>query len=110
MIRTITSALAKVLIKVVSRDDTAGVIRIQLGVIQKIITIHIVPRCDERFEIGADHGFQADYQAGPYSPPCNPHHIPGDALHEFLMTFCSCYRIALRQGYKPREEWLVPRT
>jgi hypothetical protein len=110
MIRTITSALAKKLIKVVSRDDTAGVIGIQLGVLQKIITINLVPLSDGRFGIEADHGFQADFQAGPYSPPFRPHHIPGDALHEFLMTFCSCYRIALSEGYKPREEWLVPRT
>jgi hypothetical protein len=110
MIRTITSALAKKLIKVVSRDDTAGVIRIQLGVIQKIITIHVVSRSDERFEISADHDFQADFQAGPYRPSFCPHHIPGEVLHEFLTKLCSCYRIALLEGYKPKEKWLVPRT
>ena len=107
MIETIRSALSHKMFTVISQDDNNGVFQIRFGAIPTEITIRLSRLDDGRFEMNTSHAIRTELQAGPYWVHHRVYDTPGDALSDFRSAFSLYYRAAQKEGYEPKESWLV---
>jgi len=104
---TFNRALARKLVRTVSREDETGTFQIRVGTISTVVTI-TVSAVDDGFEPTSDHAIKTDLQAGPYRVRPKKYAVPGEALDAALETFCFYYSLARRHGFEPQSSWLVP--
>jgi hypothetical protein len=105
---TIRQALSRPMFTVVEREKTPGIFQLRYGEIATVFTVEIRPTERGRYLLDASHGIRTDLQAGPYFVRDRDYASPGEALTDFQTAFGLYYKAAVRAGYRPREEWLVP--
>lgn len=108
MLRTLDDALKDDLITVLSRDDSLGIYEIRIGDLETVVTIELGRFLDsERTKYRTSHAIKTPSQAGPYWTSIPYGDDPSHALHRAIRGLTDYYRDGVKDGHRPREDWLV---
>ena len=105
---TVDEALDDDLIHVIDRHDEVGTFTVRLGSLETPITIELGRfQSSEETKFWVSHAIKTPSQHDPYTPSVFYKPSWGDALQEAVSSLTMYYRIAVRDGHKPEESWLV---
>jgi hypothetical protein len=106
---TIEEALADEWIRVHKRDDALGIYEVKLGELNTVIKIKLFQISENgptHFELS--HFIKTPQNAYRYSPSVTSDACPGEALRRAIDSLTAFYEVAIEEGDKPAETWLVP--
>lgn len=108
MAQTIKEVLANPLITVIEQNDAGQIYRFRLGILQPIICIRLHKRANQHFiDYETSHVIKTPWQIGPYRP-CMPFaDTPKGALAKAIGNFTWCYKVAVKDGHSPNDDWLL---
>lgn len=105
----VDEALQDECVSVVQRRDAEGAFLIRIGQLETVVTILLRKTWGSRTAFRQSHAIQTPRQCSP-DWSCAPEaETPGDALRKAISGLTMHYRLAVREGYAPAEDWLVPR-
>lgn len=105
---TLDHALQDNCISLVQRRDDEGAYLIRVGTLQTVVTIRLRRAWGSRTTYRQSHAIKTPRQLCP-DWSCAPEaESPGDALRKAISGLTLHYQKAVREGYPPTEEWLVP--
>lgn len=106
----VDEALQDECVRVVQRCDHEGAFLIRIGKLETVVTILLRRTWGSRTAFRQSHAIQTPRQRAP-DWSCAPEaETPGDALRKAISGLTTHYRLAVREGYAPAEDWLVPRS
>ena len=110
MLWTIDSALDDDLIHLIARNDDMGIYEFRVGELKTIVTVEVGRSpSSERGRYHRSHDIKTPLQAGPYHQLQMFWDDVPDALHQAIGSITGYYSLAIANGHKPQEDWLVER-
>lgn len=106
---TFDEVLGNGLVEAIERNDEMGVFVVWIGSLETPVTIELGRFMNsERTEFTLSYVIKTPLQAGPYRTSLPFGDDPGYALHRAIDDLASWYKQAVKEGYEPSEDWLVP--
>jgi hypothetical protein len=105
---SIERALEHALITVVKSNKRHGIFQFRLGKLKTVITITLFFNDEDGlwwFE--PSHMIKTPVQSGAYRPGIRKDCHRGSLLLKAITGLTSYYRMAKREGYRPKEKWLA---
>lgn len=105
---TLDNALDDELVTVIDRHDDIGNYSIKIGKLETIVEIDLGRLLtSDRVKFRVSHSIHTPLQAGPYRTSRFIEDDAAYALHRAIDGLTSYYKQAVKDGYTPKESWLV---
>jgi hypothetical protein len=105
---SIQRALDSALITVVKADRDRGIFKIKIGELNTVVTIKLFfDDITEMWRFEQSHMIKTPLQIGPYRPGIRRNLYRGSLLLKAINGFTMFYRIAEREGFRPKQKWLM---
>jgi hypothetical protein len=105
---SIQRALDSALITVVKADKNRGIFKIKIGELNTVVTIKFFfDDITEMWRFEQSHVIKTPSQSGPYRPGIRRGLYRGALLLKAITGFTMFYRMAEREGFKPKQKWLM---
>jgi hypothetical protein len=89
-------------------DETQGVYRFRIGLLQQPITIRLHRQCNGRWWASRSHAIKTPDQLSAYRGSFRSYDSVDQALRREVSAISLYYRLAVKNGYQPHEDWLRP--